>query len=589
MLDKDETGEIKRRVEQARVKLLYENLKYGEWNTWLSGTAVSAVLWQDHQHSVVAAWWLYIFICGVLLVVTRRLFRTNLKDEGKVRHAGNAMSLVLLLNGIGYGLTMWLFWSQTDVLNNILLTAIGVVVFMSYAYPLMPFPLAYILPAAAVSAGIFTRLISTYEILYMSLAAGYLSISYLFLHGVINSYRTLSDSIMLRYQLEHANKEVMRESNEKNAFFANMSHEIRTPMNGVIGVTQVLADTPLTEEQKKYVGIIENSGRSLLSLINEILDLTKIESGHLYFRETPFKVRILANEIAEMFSVMASQKGLGFVCKLDDKIPECLVGDEKRLRQILVNLLGNALKFCDKGEIKLSINVELLGKNSCEIRIEVEDSGNGIPEDKLSRIFDRFQRIDESRIGGTGLGLAICKLLVEGMNGDIHVESWFGVGSRFTVLLELPIGDCKGGVEEKPLPENVRGLTILVVDDDEINQLVITSFLSALNHNSLSVNTGKEAINRLKHESFDLILTDIHMPDVGGVEVTRWIRNASNEHLRAVPIVGMTASIMSEEKDKYLSAGMNIVLGKPIQRDELDDAIRQVVTTTKLGTETEVS
>ncbi len=564
------------RVEQARVKLLYDNLKYAEWTTWLGGTAVSAIYWQNHTHSAVVAWWFYMFLCGGLLIYVRRRFFDDLTKERNVRHAGNMMALALLLNGVGYGLTMWLFWIPSDVLNNVLLTVICMIVFMSYSHPQMPFPRAFVFPAAAVSLGIITKLLYADEFLYVALAAGYVSVIYLFSRSVKNAYSVLSDSIMLRYQLEAANEEVRRASNARNAFFANMSHEIRTPMNGVIGVTQLLAETPLTQEQRKYVGIVESSGRSLLSLIDEILDLTKMESGHLSFSEMPFWFREWADELAQMFTVLSAQKGLGFVYQLDEITPACLVGDEQRLRQIFVNLLGNALKFSDKGEVRLAISVEHLQDKCCTLKFVVEDSGQGMPEEKLSKIFDRFERVDESRIGGTGLGLAICKLLVEEMGGEIHVESWLGLGSRFTVSLELPVGDCLMEREEPPAPKSVTGLAVLVVDDDEINQLVVTRLLSAMNHETTSVSTGKEAIDRLGYERFDLVLMDIHMPDLDGVEATRWIRNNGNEALRNIPVVGMTASIMSDERDAYLDAGMNSVLGKPLSREELDDTIRHV-------------
>lgn len=575
-------GEIERRVEQARIRLLFQNLRYGEWLEWVGATAIAVLLWQEHSHEKVAYWWLFMFVAGLILLHIRRKFSDALMQVERVRHAGVVMSWALMLNGIGYGFAMWLFWIEADVLNNVLLSAICAIAFMSYSHPLMPFLPAYILPAMSVSLGLLARLLYEYELLYLSLAGAYLSLAYLFVQGVSNSYKLLSDSILYRYRLEKANEDVEQASKAKNAFFANMSHEIRTPMNGVIGVAQVLADTQLTEEQKKYVGLIDKSGRTLLSLIDEILDISKIESGRLVLHETTFNPRLFAAEIAEMYSLLAAQKGIGFVLELSNEIPGCLVGDEKRLRQIVVNLLGNALKFCDEGEIKLGMGLDYAKKNRCGIRVTVGDSGRGMPKEKLSRIFDRFERIDESRIGGTGLGLAICKLLIEEMNGSIHVESWSGVGSRFTVLLELSVGHCLQEVEKKSEHGSVTGLSILVVDDDEINQLVVTRLLSAMNHSSVSVYTGKEAIERLKQESFDLVLMDIHMPDVGGVEATRWIRHANIDGIKAMPVVGMTASIMSDERDMYLSAGMNRVLGKPINRDELDDAIKNFSTDTEI-------
>ncbi len=569
--------EIDKSVSQERIKLLYDNLKYGEWLEWLGASAVAAIFWNQGYQNEATDWWGFMIVAGVILAVIRVTYRDLLSESEIVDRAGRVMSLALLLNGVGYGVAMWLFWSDADTLNNVLLSAVCAIAFMSYSHPLMAFLPAYILPATAVSIGLLSKLLYEYELLYFGLTGAYLSLAYLHVQGVFNSHRLLTKSIKYRFQLEQANEAANSAVKAKSAFFSNMSHELRTPMSGVIGVTQLLVDTELTGEQKKYIDLIKKSGVSLLSLIDEILDIAKIESGHMTLKDAPFNFKKLIDDVSEIFMVMSNKKGLDYSISFSDEVPECIVGDEKRVRQVLMNLLGNAVKFCNAGEVRLFVETTRETGVQRGLCICIEDTGEGMSSEESSKIFERFERIDESRADGTGLGLAISKLLIEEMKGDISVDSRVGVGTRFAVSLPLIKGDCTTSIEDIPTSRKISSQSVLVVDDDEINQLVVTRFLNGMGHDVIPAFTGREAMELLHAKSFDIVLMDIHMPDVGGVEVTQWIRSSSDVVVKDIPVVGMTASVMAEERDMYLSAGMNMVLGKPVDRDALNDAIASML------------
>jgi signal transduction histidine kinase/CheY-like chemotaxis protein len=377
--------------------------------------------------------------------------------------------------------------------------------------------------------------------------------------------------------LDYALEGAKAASKTKSLFLANMSHEIRTPMNGMLSLVQVLQTTELDDKQKDYLQSIDRAGGILMSLIDDLLDLSRIESGKLEINVKTFKVWEFLEDILLQVEYLFDDKDVHFNVDVNDSLPDYLVTDDIRLKQVVINLINNAVKFTSHGEVNFIMKGNKLDDDHFNLHFEVSDTGMGIPKEKLNSIFEPFQQLSPTRIynKGAGLGLPICKKIIDALDGKIKIDSTEGKGSRFILDFTFPIAESNDVIEEKETTNiSLEPITILLVEDDQISRLAVNTWLSDNGHRIIIAENGKLAVDYLQEHDVDVILMDVHMPEMNGIEATKIIKE---KNLSQAPIIGMTASVMNDERESYVEAGMDVLVEKPVNFERLISIIKEKI------------
>jgi signal transduction histidine kinase len=403
----------------------------------------------------------------------------------------------------------------------------------------------------------------------------------------IQFVRTQRDIVKKNKELESYQKELIRAKDLaeqgkkiKENFLANMSHEIRTPINGIIGITHLLENTELTAEQREMIELLEISSNSLLGVINDILDISKIEAGKFKINRAATDLVMICHSVVNLLRIRAKEKNLELITQLDEELPKSILADSLRLNQILMNLIGNAIKFTSEGSVTLKVEIIERKENTIRLKFSVTDTGIGIPQDKIGKIFETFEQADDNttlNYGGTGLGLSIVRNLAELKGGELTVSSEENKGSTFAFInwyevLETPAENSNRVPEKLAVFENVK---ILVAEDNPINKFLIVKVLKGWDIIADVVENGKEALDKLAENDYDLILMDTFMPVMNGLEATKLIREGFVPGKKDIPVITFSAAVMENDKKAAMDAGADDVLSKPFELGILHQKILQ--------------